>query len=47
MYSPVSGEVISINEDLADSPGKVNDSAYTDGWMMKVGRCSLTLSSPS
>jgi len=36
VYSPVSGVVMSVNEDLADSPGKVNDSAYTDGWMMKV-----------
>ena len=36
MYSPVSGEVVAVNEDLADSPGKVNEGAYTDGWMMKV-----------
>ena len=33
---PVSGEVVAVNEDLADSPGKVNEGAYTDGWMMKV-----------
>jgi hypothetical protein len=37
VYSPVSGEVIAVNEDLSDGPGKVNDSAYTDGWMMKAG----------
>ena len=36
VYSPVSGEVVAVNEDLADSPGKVNEGAYTDGWMMKV-----------
>lgn len=36
VYSPISGEVVAINEDLADSPGKVNEGAYTDGWMMKV-----------
>mmetsp|Transcript_29632 Transcript_29632/g.73417 ORF Transcript_29632/g.73417 Transcript_29632/m.73417 type:complete len:162 (+) Transcript_29632:96-581(+) len=36
VYSPVSGIVMEINGDLADSPGKVNDGPYTDGWMMKV-----------
>lgn len=36
VYSPISGEVVAINEDLADSPGKVNEGSYTDGWMMKV-----------
>ena len=36
VYSPISREVVAINEDLADSPGKVNEGAYTDGWMMKV-----------
>ena len=36
VYSPISGEVVAVNEDLADSPGKVNEGAYTDGWMMKV-----------
>ena len=47
VYSPISGEVVAINEDLADSPGKVNEGAYTDGWMMKVKMStlrSLTLS---
>jgi glycine cleavage system H protein len=36
VYSPVTGEVIAINEDLADAPGKVNEGAFEDGWMMKV-----------
>jgi glycine cleavage system H protein len=36
VYSPVSGEVIAVNEDLADAPGKVNEGAFADGWMMKV-----------
>ena len=33
---PVSGEVVEINEALGDAPGKVNEGAYTEGWMMKV-----------
>jgi glycine cleavage system H protein len=36
VYSPVSGEVIEINENLADTPGMVNESAFADGWLMKV-----------
>mmetsp|Transcript_18839 Transcript_18839/g.30249 ORF Transcript_18839/g.30249 Transcript_18839/m.30249 type:complete len:158 (+) Transcript_18839:194-667(+) len=36
VYSPISGEVLAINDDLADSPGKVNDGAYGEGWMMKI-----------
>ena len=36
VYSPISGEVVAVNEELADSPGAVNEGAFTDGWMMKV-----------
>jgi glycine cleavage system H protein len=36
LYTPVSGEVIAINERLADSPELVNSSPYGDGWMIKV-----------
>lgn len=36
VYSPVSGEVVEINEDLADAPGLVNQNAEGDGWFYKV-----------
>ncbi len=36
IYAPVSGEVVEVNEDLADAPGKVNGSAQTDGWFFKI-----------
>jgi len=36
VYSPVSGEVIAVNESLNDTPGLVNESSYGDGWLMKV-----------
>ncbi|MEF2230495.1 MAG: glycine cleavage system protein GcvH [Pseudodesulfovibrio sp.] len=35
IYSPVSGEVIEVNEALADAPEKVNQAPYTDGWLVK------------
>jgi glycine cleavage system H protein len=34
--SPVSGNVVEINEELRDSPGLVNGSPYEKGWIMKV-----------
>jgi glycine cleavage system H protein len=35
-YAPVSGEVVEINEELEDSPERINDDAYGDGWMYKI-----------
>lgn len=36
IYSPVSGEVIAINDVLEDAPETVNSSPYDDGWFFKV-----------
>ena len=36
LFSPVSGEVIEINEALAEKPELVNTDPYGDGWMIKV-----------
>ena len=36
IYSPVSGEVVEVNESLADSPELVNDDPYGDGWLFKI-----------
>jgi len=36
LYSPVTGTVIQRNEELSDAPEVVNDSAYEQGWMIKV-----------
>ena len=35
LFSPVSGEVVSVNEDLSDTPEQVNDNAY-DAWLFCV-----------
>ena len=36
LYSPVTGEVIAVNEDAVGEPQKVNDSPYQDGWLIRV-----------
>jgi len=36
IYSPVSGEVIEVNETLIDSPETVNNEPYSDGWLFSV-----------
>ena len=36
IYSPVSGEVIEVNEDLVDSPETVNEQPYDGGWIYKL-----------
>lgn len=36
LYAPVSGTVLEVNEELADSPGVVNDDPYDSGWMVVV-----------
>jgi glycine cleavage system H protein len=36
IYSPVSGEVIAVNELLIDSPETVNTDPYNDGWLFTV-----------
>ena len=36
VFSPVSGEVVGTNEALADTPEKVNQDPYGDGWMIRV-----------
>ncbi|MES9832355.1 MAG: glycine cleavage system protein GcvH [Candidatus Thiodiazotropha sp. DIVDIV] len=36
VYSPVSGEVIAINEALDGAPETINDDAFGEGWMFKI-----------
>lgn len=35
-YAPVSGEIIEVNEELEDSPERINDDPYGDGWMYRI-----------
>jgi glycine cleavage system H protein len=36
VYAPVSGEVVAVNEALADKPETINEDAYGDGWLFVV-----------
>jgi glycine cleavage system H protein len=36
IYVPLSGEVVEINDALADEPSKVNESPEADGWFFKM-----------
>jgi glycine cleavage system H protein len=36
IYSPVSGEVVAVNDMLANAPETINASAESDGWLFRV-----------
>jgi glycine cleavage system H protein len=36
LYSPVTGEVTEINQDVVDDPSLVNSAPFEDGWLFKV-----------
>ena len=42
LFSPVSGEVVEVNEALADNPALVNTDAFGDGWMIRVKISDVT-----
>jgi glycine cleavage system H protein len=42
VFAPLSGEIVAVNGDLADSPERINDDPYGAGWLVRV-----TLSDPS
>ncbi|MBN2334120.1 glycine cleavage system protein GcvH [Candidatus Bathyarchaeota archaeon] len=41
MYAPVGGKVVEVNEELLDSPEKINDDPYGEGWIAKMEPSSL------
>ena len=36
LFSPVSGEVVAVNETAVGEPQAVNDSPYEQGWLIRV-----------
>ncbi len=36
VYAPLGGEVVEVNEGLADSPEAVNNDAYGEGWIFRL-----------
>ena len=36
VFTPISGTIVEVNEDLDESPGLVNTDPYQDGWLYKI-----------
>lgn len=36
LYIPVGGEIVAINEGLEDAPELINNTPFSDGWMIEV-----------
>ena len=36
VYLPLAGEIVEVNKELEDNPSNVNDSPFTEGWLVKV-----------
>jgi len=36
VFAPLSGEIIEVNDALADGPEKINEDPYGEGWMVRV-----------
>lgn len=33
---PLSGEIVEVNDDLSDSPERINEDPYGEGWLVRV-----------
>ena len=36
IYSPLSGEIVEINEELESNPELINEAPYNNGWILKI-----------
>ena len=36
VIAPLSGEVVAVNDELAENPATINEDPYGDGWLVKV-----------
>jgi glycine cleavage system H protein len=36
VFAPLSGEILEVNERLADTPEKINEDPYGEGWMVRI-----------
>jgi len=41
IYSPVSGEIMEVNEELIESPELLNQDPYGEGWIAKISPKNL------
>lgn len=36
VYAPLSGKIVDVNKDLENSPEKINQSPYDEGWLFEI-----------
>ena len=36
VVAPLSGEIVEVNDALADEPGAINEDPYGEGWLVKI-----------
>ena len=36
VVAPLSGEIVAVNETLAEEPEKLNDDPYGEGWLVRI-----------
>ncbi len=42
LFSPLTGEIVEINQELLDSPEVINEDPYQDGWIIRIDISSTT-----
>jgi glycine cleavage system H protein len=42
VIAPLSGEIVEVNDALADAPEKINEDPYGEGWLVKVKLSAAT-----
>jgi len=46
VYAPIGGEILEVNEALADSPETVNHDAFGEGWIFRLQPADLAEMAP-
>jgi len=36
VISPLSGEIVAVNDELSDAPEKINEDPYGEGWLVRI-----------
>ena len=36
IYSPLSGKIVAVNQELEDTPEKINEDPYGEGWIYEI-----------
>ena len=42
LFSPLSGEIVEVNQELLESPEIINEDPYQDGWILRIDVSSTT-----